>query len=64
MTYVCQDRLIGIDFACYATRTGGNNFVLYINENIPPDPPNAPCCDRFSGIACPTLPICPAAVYL
>jgi prepilin-type N-terminal cleavage/methylation domain-containing protein len=59
MNYMCSSRTLGIDYACYAVRNGGNNFMLYIDETMAPNPPTFPCCDKYSGITCPTATICP-----
>jgi prepilin-type N-terminal cleavage/methylation domain-containing protein len=59
MSYVCA-RSAGVrTYGCTAIRQGGNGFSLYLDSTMAPDPPNVPCCDRGSGIACPTLAICP-----
>jgi prepilin-type N-terminal cleavage/methylation domain-containing protein len=55
MTYVCRDRGGGVNFACEARRIGGNNFTLYIDETLAPNPPNIPCCKKFNPV-CPTVP--------
>lgn len=53
VSYFCAAQAGPGSYACYASRAG---YLLYIDQSMPPNPPNVPCCEFGT---CPTAPDCP-----